>query len=138
MGAFEEFIYKRFGIALEGYAVEEHTNKVYIYSPTLAGVDARCIQRKGILAGKLDTLYGIKPSLDFVLVFGHLAVKNVVRLDDGKVRDVYMNRAVECAGECTDGLAIIQDMRGRGAGIALCKGGTLYPLTPKERMIAPA
>lgn len=136
MGAFGEFIYKRFGISLDDYVIEERTRKVYIYLQSLAGLDAPCIQRKGLLAGKLDTLYGIKPSLDFVLMFGHLAVKNAVKLEDDVVREAYLNKVIKCACACTDGLVIVQDMQGRGAGIALCKGSTLYPLTPKERVIA--
>ncbi len=133
---FLQFIAERFGIDMGDYAVDERKSKVYIYARGLEALESGLIQRKGILAGKLDTLYGIKPSLDFVLVFGRKATENFIRLDYTSIQKLYSGERIPIAdGNCGDGLIIVQDMQGNGAALVFTERGFLKPLIPKERLI---
>jgi|GEM_PF-2875057 len=134
---FEEYIGKRFSITLpEDYFIEERSNKVYICKHSLRDISFPRLQRRGLLAGKLWTLYGIKPSLDFALVFGHLAAKNYAVIDDDTVKSMYNGGRIESFEECecADGIILIKDKRGRGVGVALYVKGHLKPLIPKDRL----
>ncbi|MEM3364037.1 MAG: hypothetical protein QXS93_00840 [Candidatus Micrarchaeia archaeon] len=136
---FSEYIKSRFGIILsDEFVIEERTSKVYVYSKSLDQLRLRNIHRKGILAGKLDSIYGVKPSLDFVLVFGHLAQKNNITISDDDVVRLFSgeNIVLNCQPQnCTDGLVILTCRRGMGVGIAYNRGGVLQSLIPKDRRI---
>ncbi len=138
MSKFVEFINHRFGIALpKGFCVEERKNNVYILCSDILKVDYGRMQRKGMLAGKLNTLYGIKPSLNFVLQFGHLASKNFIDVGMRDLHKAYSNIPIQTNCEsCSDGLVILKTTDGKGAGISLKKGTYLKPLIPKSRLIA--
>ncbi|MCX8200298.1 MAG: hypothetical protein N3G76_02405 [Candidatus Micrarchaeota archaeon] len=135
---FSEFIMSRFGIKLsDEFVVEERTSKVYVYSALLDRLGLKVV-RKGILAGKLDSIFGIKPSLDFVLVFGHLATKNCITISDDDVVRLFSGESIKLSQPqvgISDGLVILKSRRGMGIGIAYNKNGELQSLIPKDRRV---
>lgn len=134
---FEQFLYSRFGLRLpDNLIFIERKNKVYLACRELDTVSYPRLQRKGILAGKLHTLFGPKPSLDFVFLFGHLATKNFLMLSNEEILQLYQNKRIPCSSRC-GGVQIIKDSNVNGACLALIKQGKLVSLVPKERLLKP-
>jgi NOL1/NOP2/fmu family ribosome biogenesis protein len=137
---FAEYLKSRFGIMLsEEFGIEEKTNKVYVYSKDLETLGLKWVHRRGFLAGKLGTIFGIKPSLDFTLVFGHLAQKNCATISDEEVARIFAGEDIPLKGtssKCEEGLTILKNVNGMGVAIAFNKGGTLQSLVQKDRQIA--
>ncbi len=136
---FAVYLKSRFGIMLsEEFGIEEKTSKVYVYSKDLEKLGLRWVHRRGLLAGKLNTLFGIKPSLDFTLVFGHLAQKNCAVISDEEVAQIFAGEdmVLKDSSTCEDGLVMLKNVKGMGVAVALNKGGTLQSLVQKDRQIA--
>lgn len=138
-GRFAGYIKSRFGIVLgDEFGIDEKTNKVYVYFKGIDTLALKWVHRKGFLAGKLFTIFGIKPSLDFALVFGHLATRNFAVVNDDDVRRAYAGLpvALECPESCDDGIIILKRIDGKGAAIAFKREGQAQPLIQKDRQIA--
>ncbi|MGB9634916.1 MAG: hypothetical protein ACP5H8_03445 [Candidatus Micrarchaeia archaeon] len=138
MGVFESYIVKRFGIYVgNDHFFDEKKNKVYVCSSSINEVSYSRVQRRGMLAGKLNSLYGTKPSLDFVLAFGHLATKNYVVLEERLINELYCgaNVVIPSYAKCEDGLVIVKGSDGMGKAVCLNKRGILYSLVQKDRKL---
>ncbi len=135
---FKEYLDKHFGILLpKTLWIEERGSKVYIYNSGLKEISTNRLARKGLLAGKLKSLYGVKPSLDFVLTFGYLATRNYIQLSDEQILECYRGNTLQLECDCEDGLVIGKDSKGRGVAIFLKVKNKLKPLIPKNRLLRP-
>ncbi len=135
---FKEFIENRFGIVIPNdYWVEERRNKVYIYNRELKDLSPPNLARKGLLAGKMKTLYGLKPSLDFVLFFGNLASRNYVQISMEDVYAVYQGNSISVECDCDEGLVILKDPNDKvvGLGYYYKEKSKVKSLIPKNRFI---
>lgn len=110
-------------------------DKVYICSNELADLEFKGIQRKGMIGFKFNTLYGTKPSLDFIIMFGVLAKKNFVFFDENEILNMYEGKDIIKKSNCEDGLVIVKDNESKGIGIVFKKENVLKPLIPKNRFI---
>lgn len=110
-------------------------DKVYICSNELAELEFKGIQRKGMLAFKMNTLYGTKPSLDFVLCYGHLANKNTIIFEEKEIIQMYEKKEIIKEVDCEDGLVIIKNENEKGIGLVFKKENVLKPLISKNRLI---
>jgi NOL1/NOP2/fmu family ribosome biogenesis protein len=127
----------RFGINIDDLDVKfvMSKDKVYICSNDLADLEFRGMQRKGMIAFKFNTLFGTKPSLDFVLMFGYLTKKNYVVFNGEEILEMYEGKEIEKNCECEDGLVIVKDNENKGIGIVFKKENVLKSLIPKNRFI---
>ncbi|HLC68974.1 MAG TPA: hypothetical protein VJH24_03980 [Candidatus Bilamarchaeaceae archaeon] len=130
---FAQFLFARFGIQLpDGLIFIERKKHVYVAKKELGGVSYPRLNRAGMIAGKKESIFGPKPSLDFVLTFGHLAIKNTLPLSDDEIRKFYQNEKINMDKE---GLIIVQNAQGKGAALGHGKDGWLTPLIPKQRLV---
>lgn len=127
----------RFGINIDDLDVKfvEGKDKAYMCSDELADLAFRGIQRKGMIAFKLNTLFGTKPSLDFILMYGHLANKNFLIFDEEEILELYEGKDIEKICDCEDGLIIVKDNENKGIGLVFKKENVLKSLIPKNRFI---
>lgn len=130
-------LYHRFGINIDDLDVKfvMGKDKVYMCSNELADLEFKGIQRKGMLSFKMNTLYGTKPSLDFVLCYGHLATKNYLLLDDKEFKTIYEGKNIEKECDCENGMIIAKNKKNKGIGLLFKKENVLIPLISKNRFI---
>lgn len=131
------FLWNRFGINIYDLDVTfvMAKDKVYMCSNELGNLEFKGVQRKGIVAFKGNTLYGIKPSLDFILMFGNLAKKNFIEFNNEEINEMYRGNDIINENSCENGLVIIKNEENKGIGIVFKKENVLKPLIPKSRFI---
>lgn len=128
---FSSFLSSRFGIQLPSHLyVQERSQKVYLAVMELKDINYHRTHRKGMQIGKQDSIYGQKPSLNFVLAFGHLATKNVIGMPHRQIQALYQHQNVPIDPSMA-GLIIVQDEQGCGACLGFAREGKLEPLVPK-------
>ncbi len=129
---FEQFVFNRFGIDLTGVTCIYQGERIYLANPATAALEGT--QRRGLYIGKTESIYGPKPSLDFVLAYGHLATKNKATVDDKTIEQLYLGNHIEPPSE-DNGLIIVLDSKGRGAAIGFANDISMQSLIPKQRQI---
>lgn len=129
---FEQFIFNRFGIDLTDVTCIYQGDRIYLANMATAGMQGT--QRRGLYIGKTESIYGPKPSLDFVLVYGHMATKNKAVLDDKTIEQLYLGNNIEPPSQDV-GLIIVLDSKGRGAALGFANDISMQSLIPKQRQI---
>lgn len=129
-----QLLSNRFGIDINELNVKfvEGKDKAYMCSNELAELLFRGVQRKGMIAFKLNTLFGTKPTLDFVLMYGHLATKNYIEFNDDEIKLMYSGKDIIKKINCDNGLVIIKKEE-KGIGLVFKKEDVLISLIPKNR-----
>lgn len=130
----DKLLFERFNFQIDlNYVIGK--DKYYLCSPELAELEFRGIQRKGMIAFKLNTLFGTKPTLDFILIYGYLAKKNFIVFSEEEIKTIYEGKDLEKNCGCEDGLVIVKNQKGNGIGLVFKKENVLKTLIPKNRMI---
>lgn len=91
-------------------------------------IDKPQIIAPGILVARISE--AIKPTSNFIHMFGHLASRNVISVGREQARAFSMGEDLEAEGE--DGYVIIS-YDGRPLGCGLLKGGAVKNLLPKAK-----
>lgn len=125
-----EFFKERFGIeesAFDGFGLYMGSRgRVYLGPKTLIGKPD--VISPGLLAARVSN--AIKPSTNFIQLFGHLATRNVI--DVGKEDAAAFARGEDLAYEGDEGYVIVS-YEGRPMGCGHLKGSTVRNLLPKSR-----
>jgi hypothetical protein len=126
-----EYFAERFGIekaAFDGYGLYMGSRgRVYLGPEKLT--EKPSIIAPGMLVARIAG--AIKPSTNFIQMFGHLAVKNVISLSREQAARFAKGDDLECE-EGSDGYVILS-YAGQPLGCGMLKGKNLKNLLPKSR-----
>ncbi len=129
-----EYFLERFGIersAFDGFGIYTgQKGKVYIGPKNL--IPKPEIVSVGILIARTES--SIKPSTNFVQIFGHLAKKSIIDVDEKGVKDYVDGLDLRTESELSDGYVIVR-YNGFPLGCALKKGDLIINNLPKAKRI---
>jgi NOL1/NOP2/fmu family ribosome biogenesis protein len=134
MNEFEEYIKERFGIVLPDWVVvEEHNGKFRIMNREVSEERVKNFVSRGIVCGK-KTTFGIKPSTDFIQVFGHLASKNIAVITREEMLEYAKGNDLEREFELENGYVVLKFER-HVVGVGLCINKKIRNQVAKVRRI---
>jgi len=119
MNEFENYIKERFGIVLPDWVVvEEHGDKFRIMNKEVSEERPKNFVLKGIVCGK-KTTFGIKPTTDFIQIFGRLACKNIAEISREEMLGYAKGNDLEREFELENGYVVLKFEK-HIIGVGLC------------------
>ncbi|MEM4195440.1 MAG: hypothetical protein QXY05_03965 [Candidatus Anstonellales archaeon] len=119
MNEFEGYIKERFGIVLPDWVVvEEVGDKFRIMNKEISKEKPKNFVSRGIVCGK-KTTFGVKPTSDFIQLFGHLARKNVAEISREEMLKYAKGMDLEREFDFENGYVVLRYEK-HSVGVGLC------------------
>jgi NOL1/NOP2/fmu family ribosome biogenesis protein len=131
----QEYLFSRFGISLgPGLSVREAGDgKSLVYSSSLDSFTAQGEETRGIVAVRKNG--AMKPTSDFLQLFGWMCTRNAIFLDDGKAADFCSGKGISASSPwCTRGYVAVS-CRGAVLGCAFYDGEKIESLVPLHKRV---
>ncbi len=136
---FKEYIMRRFGISLPEWIEIKEGSRIRLYTKSVSTLDRKNaeVYNKGINAGRLNKGY-YKPSTDFLQMFGFMATRNIVVLNEEEGKKFISGKTIKIDNKTNAerGYVVVFYM-GKAVGCGLLKEDILESNVPKwRRMIS--
>ncbi|MEM4707024.1 MAG: hypothetical protein QXL47_00245 [Candidatus Anstonellales archaeon] len=134
MNEFEGYIKERFGIVLPDWVVvEEVGDKFRIMNKEISKEKPKNFVSRGIVCGK-KTTFGVKPTSDFIQLFGHLARKNVAKISREEMLNYAKGMDLEREFDFENGYVVLRYEK-HSVGVGLCMNKKIKNQVAKTKRI---
>ncbi|MGB9719500.1 MAG: methyltransferase RsmF C-terminal domain-like protein [Candidatus Anstonellales archaeon] len=134
MNGFEAYIKERFGIVLPDWVViEKNGDRFRMMNKQISEEKPKNFVSKGIVCGR-QTTFGIKPTSDFIQLFGNLADKNVVLISREEMLEYVKGKDLERGFDFENGYVVLKFEK-HVVGVGLCMNGKIKNQVAKIKRI---